>query len=467
MSYPGVTMIRIGLGEGVRVLRDDELTGLERDLVQFVDDRDQVMIGGKTGDPAADDPSTGGTWGAERQVRAELLAELLTGTRPVKRAWSILLSGVRITGTLDLAAATITRQLHLVECHVDEPIMLSDARAQSVTLALCHLNGLVAQRARFDGSLNLRQVRTDGATIDLLGARIDGQLLLSGARLRNPRGTVLRANGVTATQGIFCNTDVLDGDEPRQFTAEGVVDVSTVTCGWDLDFSGSRLSAPRDYALMAENASLKGNLRLNNAEFDGGISLLDTKIDGSLLIPGTRITYFGWWALYAPRLVVGQDVTSRGGTLVVKGGTDLTDARVDGTMDLNGARLNRRDGLALTARNLLVGRSLFCANGFHSTGTVDLTGTRVGGSVDVGGARFTNPGGTALNANRLTVPGELHCDKSWFRGQVLMRNTQTATVDFSGARLLNPGGSALSADTLRVERCLFGKDSSRCAARWC
>lgn len=444
---------------GVRVLRDDELTDLERDLVRRMDEADQAWVGWKTGDPEIDDPSNGSEWGPERQIRAELLAELLTGTRPVKRAWTIAMSGIAIVGQLDLVGATIARQLHLMRCHFNEPIMLSDARTQGVIMADCHLSGLVAQRTRVDGSLNLRQVRTDGALIDLLGARVDGQLLLSGARLRNPRGQALRANGVTATQGIFCTTDaaLIDG-QLRPFSAEGVVDVSTVSCGWDLDFTGARLSAPRDYALMAEKCSITGNVRLNDARIDGGVSLLDTKIGSSLQMPGTRITYEGWWALFAPRLAVGQDVSCTGGTLVVKGGTELTDARVEGTLDLSGARLKRRDGVVLTARNLAVGRSMMCANGFHSTGRIDLAGAKVGGSLDLGGARFTNPGRIVLNANRLTVPGELHCDKSRFHGEILLRGAQAATVDFSGARLSNPGGTALSADTLRVDRCLFGLD---------
>ncbi|NIH84963.1 hypothetical protein [Amycolatopsis granulosa] len=435
------------------MLRDEDLTDLERELVLAMDKDDQAQLYAKTGDPAADDPANGADWPASRQIRAELLAELLTGARPVQRGRMVMLMGVRVVGSLNLTSATLSRVLILAQCHVDETIELIDARTSRIALIESHLGGLNAQRARIDGSLNLRRSRTSDAVIDLLGAHIDGQLILNGAQLRNSRGPALRANGVTAVQGIFLGTDLLDDREPQAFSAEGVVDLSNASSGWGLDLSGARLSSPRQYALLAERASLTGEAVFENAEIDGAISLQDARISGSLLLTGARITCFGWSALYAPRLAVGQDVR---GNPVVRGGVELTDARIDGNLDLRGARVKQRGGTALAAQHLIVGRSVFCADGFHATGVVNLRGTRVGGSLDLGGARFTNPGGIALNANRVTVPGELHGDKSTFRGEVLLRNAQVATVDLSGARLLNPGGSALSADTLRIDRCLFG-----------
>ena len=63
---------------------------------------------------------------AGRQIRAELLVDLLTGTRlpDGKPPRAVKLRGARITGSLDLEAATLTCPLLLQDCYIDEPVIL-------------------------------------------------------------------------------------------------------------------------------------------------------------------------------------------------------------------------------------------------------------------------------------------------------------------------------------------------------
>ena len=78
-----------------------------------------------------DNPAIGAKWGISRRIRAELLIELLTGQRyPSGRpARAIKLIGARITGSLDLEAATLICPLLLQNCYVDESVNLNEATA--------------------------------------------------------------------------------------------------------------------------------------------------------------------------------------------------------------------------------------------------------------------------------------------------------------------------------------------------
>jgi hypothetical protein len=62
-----------------------------------------------TGDSGDDDPARGDSWDASRQIRAELLAELITRTHRIRDEppRAVKLCGVRVTGVLDLEAATL------------------------------------------------------------------------------------------------------------------------------------------------------------------------------------------------------------------------------------------------------------------------------------------------------------------------------------------------------------------------
>ena len=77
----------------------------------------------RVGDERMDDPTNGAGWGAERTIRAEAIAELLTrGDHGSRRA--VRLRGARIAGTLSLEGVQIDRPFALIECHFDEPIAM-------------------------------------------------------------------------------------------------------------------------------------------------------------------------------------------------------------------------------------------------------------------------------------------------------------------------------------------------------
>ncbi|MGO9898954.1 MAG: hypothetical protein ACLP0J_04515 [Solirubrobacteraceae bacterium] len=86
----------------------------------------------------------GGSWGQERSLRAWLLIELLTiERRPSgQRPRALRLDGARIKGNLDLAAATLDCPIVLNGCHLEAPLTLDEARAQSIRLVGCTVTSI-------------------------------------------------------------------------------------------------------------------------------------------------------------------------------------------------------------------------------------------------------------------------------------------------------------------------------------
>jgi hypothetical protein len=103
-------------------LDENELTTPERTVRDAVATGESVSF--RTQDPALDDPAQGATWGEDRQVRAELLYELLTGVLKPEdgRPRTLRLSGARITGALTLEATELVCPLVLQGCSFEEPI---------------------------------------------------------------------------------------------------------------------------------------------------------------------------------------------------------------------------------------------------------------------------------------------------------------------------------------------------------
>ena len=101
--------------------------------------------GNADGNDTADD-----SWDSSRQIRASLLADLLTGILLPggKHPRTVKLRGARITGALDLEAATLMCPLWLRDCYLDEPVILDEATAPAIRLYDCHLPGLTAPQLR-------------------------------------------------------------------------------------------------------------------------------------------------------------------------------------------------------------------------------------------------------------------------------------------------------------------------------
>jgi hypothetical protein len=195
--------------------------------------------------PEVQDPVHGSTWGPERTVRAELLAGLLTGARKPESGTvrMLKLRGARISGSLDLEAATLVCPVVLQGCFFEQPVVLKEARGESLCLHGCYLPELNAEQLTTRGNLELNAWRPDQSEaairlwvergVNLHLARIGGQLGLIGATLAKANGRALNGSRLTVEQDMICS---------EGFRADGEVNLTGAHVGGYLDFSGATLA---------------------------------------------------------------------------------------------------------------------------------------------------------------------------------------------------------------------------------
>jgi hypothetical protein len=157
----------------------------------------------RSGDPELDRPARGWEWDAGRTVRAAVLSRLLVGGADVPPAApkGVRLQGALISGQLDLELATLRCLLALLDCLIEEVVILDEANAPTVRLAGSHLPGLQARQLVTRGDLRLDAGFTAAGGVVLAGAHIGGQLICDGGAFTNDNGPALIADGLTVDGG--------------------------------------------------------------------------------------------------------------------------------------------------------------------------------------------------------------------------------------------------------------------------
>jgi hypothetical protein len=456
----------------------------------------------RSGDARLDDPAHAQSWGPERVIRAEVIAALLVGRRPIDdeqrqrqegagTSPAVFVSGARIVGRLDLHGIDFAPPLLLQQCALDQPLILADSMAHSVRLYGCHLPGVEGAWLNCAGDLHLRDCRITGV-VDLAGAHIDGQLVLSGSTLSHPGEVAVRADGLVVAGDLFCRDQAL---------VEGEFTLLAARVGGEVRFTGSTLRNPDGVTLRADRitveknmycredfraegevrlfgAQVRGQLNFNHATLhnpggvalcadqlvvgshlycqdhfhaEGEISLVAARVGGEVRFSASTLSNPGGTALGADRLYVADDMYCRQG-LTVDGAVRLHGAHVKGQLNFNHATLRNPGGVALCADQLVVGSHLYCHDEFAVTGGISLVAARVGGEVRFSGSTLSHPNGTALRADRLVVTDDMYCrEKLVIDGGVSLVGAHVkGDLSFSTATVRNPGGTALQANQLTV-----------------
>lgn len=390
-------------------MRIDDLSEPERTL--WTEFPYGTHIDLSTGDPERDNPVGAQSWGPDRFVRAEVIKALLVGRRPVDeqqgreqgkgQSPSILLSGARITGRLDLGGIDFEASLLLRECALDEPLVIADSMCRSIRLYECHLPGVQGSWLRSTGDLHLRGCRINGP-LDLSGAYIGGQLVFSASTFSHPGRVAVHADGLVVAGDLFC----------------------------------------RDGTLI-----------------NGEVSFMAARISGQLGLTGSTLRNPDGVALRTDRVTVEKDMNCREG-FAVEGEVRLNGGHIKGQLNFNTATLHNPGGVALCADHLVVGNHLYCQDSFSADGEISLMAARIGGEVRLSAATLRNPVGTALRADRLVVAADMYCSEG-FTAEGMINLTDAhinGTLSLSTARLANPGRVALLAPRLIVDRDMFCRD---------
>lgn len=321
------------------MLAGNDLREPEKRLVAAIGTGELVDL--STGKPARDDPATGAKWPARRTVRAELVAELLTSVREPESGQprALRLRGARVEGALALEAATLACPVTFEACHFADPIDLTEARVSSLRLPGCHLAGIHADQLHAQGGVGLAGVVVPHGHVLLRGARIGGDLDLTGAQLRGPDGTAFHGDGLHVDQRLHFG----DG-----FVAEGEVGLVGAHIGSQLVFRGAVLSNPNRCALAADGLTVGLNLYCE---------------------PGFS----------------------------AQGEVRLVGARIGGQVGFRAAQLSTPNGYALVGDGLSADQGMYCHDGFTARGEVRLIGAHIGTDLAFDGAHLSSPGKRTLD----------------------------------------------------------------------
>jgi hypothetical protein len=404
----------------------------------------------------------------------------------------LALTGCRMPG-LQAGNLQVTADLLLNDGFVaDGPVHLPDAHVGgSLRLSAGRLSGrggaaLIADRIVVGGACYARRLRSTGE-LRLPGGRISGDLDLAGAELTGSAGGALDLTGVHVGGSLHAGRHLTVPD--LTFAAIGRVVLAGARVDGDLVFSGARIdrasdpgavAAPpeqdtaesrlplvpvgiidADTCVVADRVRVEGNLELDDGlRTDGTFRLPNAVVGGYLRLSGAQLSgpdgaSARGIALLADGMDVGGDLEGRDqgrGAFACAGQVRLVGARVRGSASLSRICLTAPDGYALLADRLEVGGE-FYLRGIRAQGTIRLHDAEIGATLDCTGARLERPrlrpDGTvrpSLDVRAATIGKDLVCAGGFTAtGGVRLRRTEARkSVQLVGATLAGAPASGFA-----------------------
>ncbi|MFJ9243221.1 oxidoreductase [Streptomyces sp. NPDC101776] len=298
-----------------------------------------------SGDATVDDPHGGHPWGEARTVRARMICQLLLdGPPPLSgRVASLKLTGLRVTGTLDLAGGTVTPYVELKGCRFEQEILLPEARFRTMRMVNCSVPRLEAARVHTEGDLHLPRCRFHNG-LRLTDAHIGTDLLLNQAIVyRDRTGRSIAADGMTVGQDL----------QAELLESHGELSLRSAKVGVSLSLRGARLANPYTrLALNAPQLTVGRTLYLTPAGVGGPWR------SGTTPARGTRIQRF-----------------------TCQGGVRLDDGRFGDAVDLERARFTFTDDQELSLLRVQTPELRFLGEK-PQRGKVVLSGARIVNLID-------------------------------------------------------------------------------------
>ena len=223
---------------------------------------------------------------ADNTIRAGLIRALLLGTgdcTPPARGLGI--EGAWITGKLDLAGEALPVPLGLIHCTLEEDIVLRDCTLPELYLTGTHLPKMDAHRLQCNGPLHLRDGFQATGPVDLIGAKIDGQLSCNGGKFLAER-KALNCSAVTVGSDV-----VLSGEFDarrriflNRFEARGRIDLNRAEIAGNLQMSAATLNTGLD----AKGMRVRAGFIWKDVTGDGiEVDLIDAHVGTLVDSPGS------------------------------------------------------------------------------------------------------------------------------------------------------------------------------------
>lgn len=256
-------------------------TQAERDLLEAAVKGKAVVVKGA---PAPDEKNG---WTDDHTIRAVFLRHvLLHPKRYAVDPRGIKIKRARIEGRLDLTSATIDHPLAFTSVRFEARPDFCDATVHKLEFWSCFLpDGLTAERISVGRLLTIRnctiervvnEKNSDKSAVNLINARIGGNLTLSGSTINNPAGEAIQAGSITVAGEVFaCG-----------LTARGSVEFIGASIRGDLDCRKATFNNPQNKSHMKAGA-----LMVNGTTIGGRLILTEFKQPpiGHILLRGCTI----------------------------------------------------------------------------------------------------------------------------------------------------------------------------------
>jgi hypothetical protein len=352
---------------------------------------------------------------------------------------------LRVAADLTLTDLRATGTVQLSDSHIGGTLRLDGA-----DLRVPGGFALLGERLEVSGAVYARRIHTDGE-VRIPGSRVVGNLNLGGSRLSNATGDTLDATGIQVSGSLLADRlgqhgREVSSDPADRFVSEGRMLLAGARIGGDLVLSGAQIRREMSHpgsepppdtdsdrsaaCLVADRIRVEGNLELDDGLCTRGtVRLRNATVGGYLRFSGAELGRAGsvppgvpaslTVALLGDGMQIGGDLEARddgAGPLRVTGQLRLAGARVRGSARLSGVELKTPYGDSFHGDAMTVGSMLFLRR-VRSAGRIRLQGARIGASVDCSAARLTQPparpNGTAmpsLDLQAATIGKDLFCN---------------------------------------------------------
>ncbi|MDB2607647.1 hypothetical protein N9Y66_02285 [Planktomarina temperata] len=235
---------------------------------------------------------------ADNTIRAGLIRALLLGTGdctpPARGLW---IEGAWITGKLDLQGEALPVPLVLLNCTLEEDVMLRDCTLPALHLTGTHLPKLDAQRLQCNGPLHLRAGFQATGLVNLVGAKIGGQLDCDRGKFLAAI-MALNCNGISVGASVFLR---------NEFEAHGKVNLVRAKIDGQMacnrgKFLAEGIALHCDATIVGADVFLqdefeaRGRINLNRAEIAGNLVLSSATLTTGLDAQGMRVRAQFVWA---------------------------------------------------------------------------------------------------------------------------------------------------------------------------
>jgi hypothetical protein len=214
-------------------------------------------------------------------IRADLLAGLMLNSAAVVdgRTAALRIRAAQVVGVLDVSFGEVALPVHLDGCELLAAPRFTGTSTRTLDLTDCLLPGFEGRLLTVRGDLRLARTIVNGRT-SLENASVTGTLTLSGSRLSRPGERALSAGGLVVGGGLVGRAGLIVEGEARLIGArvdggillEGAGFSHPVGCALCLD------DIVTNRLVCADGFSTDGELKMRSARVSGEVSFRDARL---------------------------------------------------------------------------------------------------------------------------------------------------------------------------------------------